>query len=67
MFNDAMVTCKVKYALINNPQTKARRIDVDTFEGTVTLTGLVESMEEARKVTGVADNVDGVKSVSNNL
>ncbi len=46
--DDATLTAKVKLALLKDPITKARKIDVDTVEGVVTLTGIVET--EAQKL-----------------
>jgi len=65
--DDATITTKVKLKLIEDPITKARKIDVDTVNGVVTLTGAVESEEEIKRAVEIARNVEGVKKVVNNL
>ena len=49
VWDDATITTKVKNALGENPEVKARKIDVDTVEGAVILTGVVETEEEVQK------------------
>lgn len=65
--DDALITAKVKAKLIEDPITKARKIDVDTVNGVVTLTGLVESEREINRAIEIAKSVPGVKKVVNNL
>jgi osmotically-inducible protein OsmY len=65
--DDAVVTAKVKAKLIDDEVTKAYQIEVATFQGTVQLSGSVDS-EEARSRAGeLARNVGGVKDVKNSL
>lgn len=65
--DDTVVTTKVKAALIANPTTKARQIDVEVFRGTVQLNGFVDSSAEKTEAARVARAVDGVSKVQNNL
>jgi hyperosmotically inducible protein len=65
--DDTVVTAKVKAALIDDPATKARQIKVDTFRGTVQLSGFVDSVDEKVAATRVAHSVNGVQNVRNNL
>jgi hyperosmotically inducible protein len=65
--DDAVITAKVKAKLIEDPITKARKIDVDTVNGVVTLTGLVDSEEEVKRAIQIASSVTGVNKVVNNL
>src|SRR5476651_1242773 len=65
--DDTVVTAKVKAALIDDPATKARQIEVNTFRGTVQLSGFVDSAEEQAAATRVAHSVNGVQNVRNNL
>ncbi|OAQ20397.1 BON domain-containing protein [Thermosulfurimonas dismutans] len=65
--DDATITARVKMALIKDPVTKARKIDVDTVNGIVTLTGMVETEAERKKAEEVAKRVNGVRGVRNNL
>jgi len=65
--DDSVITAKVKAALIEDPATKARQIEVDTFRGTVQLNGFVDSADEKAAATRVAHSVNGVQNVRNNL
>jgi hyperosmotically inducible periplasmic protein len=65
--DDAVVTTKVKAALIDDPATKARQIEVNTFRGTVQLSGFVDSADEKAAASRVAHSVNGVQNVRNNL
>ena len=65
--DDSVITAKVKAALIHDPATKARQIEVDTFRGTVQLNGFVDSAAEKAAATSVAHSVSGVQNVRNNL
>lgn len=64
---DAAITAKVKMALVGEPGLKALKIDVDTANGVVTLTGAVDTPQSLDRATQVAQAVDGVKSVDNRL
>ncbi len=65
--DDAVVTAKVKARLIDDEVTKAYRINVETFKGTVQLSGSVDSEEARLRATELAKNVGGVKNVKNSL
>jgi len=65
--DDATITAKIKLKLLEDPVTKARKIDVDTVNGVVTLTGVVESQKEIERAIKIAKSVAGVKRVVNNL
>ncbi len=65
--DDGIITSKIKLKLLEDPVTKARKIDVDTVNGVVTLTGVVDSEEERRRAVKIATSVEGVKKVVNNL
>lgn len=65
--DDGVITAKVKAALIDNPTTKARQINVDTRQGVVQLQGFVDTNDEKMAATDVARSVSGVQSVRNDL
>jgi hyperosmotically inducible protein len=65
--DDGAITARVKTALIVDPSTAARLIDVDTRRGVVQLNGFVESDSSRNEATRVAQDVSGVRSVENNL
>jgi osmotically-inducible protein OsmY len=65
--DDTTITARVKAALAGDPDVSASRIDVDVDKGRVTLTGTAHSSKEARRAKDLAQRVDGVKSVDNNI
>jgi len=65
--DDASTTAKVKLALAKDDQVAAYRIDVDTKNGVVTLTGKVKSPAEAAQAVRVAESIQGVKKVNSGL
>lgn len=65
--DDSAVTAKVKTALIGNPDTKARQINVDTANGVVTLTGTVDNTTAKMSAESTARTVSGVSAVENRL
>jgi hyperosmotically inducible protein len=67
MFDDSTITTKVKTALIEDGLVKARHIDVDTIDGHVMLTGVMESGLQEKRAVEIAETVSGVLSVKNNL
>jgi osmotically-inducible protein OsmY len=64
---DTVITTKVKGELAKDDQTKARHIKVETKDGVVHLSGLVDSDMEKQKAEADAQTIDGVVSVKNNL
>ena len=64
---DAAITGKVKTALIADPDVKALRIDVDTKDNVVTLTGVVTSQAEKNEALRLARTTMGVKRVVDKL
>ena len=67
VLDDTAITAAVKAGILAEPGLKVLKIDVDTKDGTVTLTGSVDSPENVQRATQVANNVQGVKSVDNRL
>lgn len=65
--DDSVITTKIKAKLIQDPVTKAHEISVETFKGTVQLSGFVETAAERNRAAVVAREVDGVKDVKNSL
>jgi len=61
--DDGVVTAKVKAALVADPVTKAHQINVETFKGTVQLSGFVESDEARTRALQLARDVEGVRKV----
>jgi hyperosmotically inducible protein len=65
--DDASVTSGVKTKLIKDSEIHAADINVDTFEGVVTLHGNVPSSGAKRRAAKLAKSVKGVKSVRSKL
>ena len=65
--DDGVVTAKVKAKLIEDPVTKAHQINVETFKGTVQLSGFVEDNQARTRALQLARDVEGVKSVKDAL
>jgi osmotically-inducible protein OsmY len=63
--DDSVITGKVKAAFAADPTVKATQVQVETFKGTVQLSGFVDSRESAQKAVELARAVKGVKSVKN--
>ena len=63
--DDSVITTKVKAAIFNEPSLKSSEINVETFKGTVQLSGFVNSRESAQRAGELARQVKGVKSVKN--
>ena len=66
-FDDTWITTKVKSALVDDPQVKSTEINVETFKGTVQLTGFVSSRAAIDRAVEVARGVPGVTSVRNDM
>ena len=66
-FDDAMITTKVKTAILSNSRLKLLDITVVTFKGVVQLSGFVDSKGVADTAVQVSRTVKGVKAVNNSL
>jgi osmotically-inducible protein OsmY len=64
---DGVVTAKVRAALTEDPVTGSHEIKVETFKGTVQLSGYVETPEARNRALKVARGVGGVKQVRDAL
>lgn len=65
--DDRTITARVKTRLAETSAANFTRIHVDTYEGTVYLTGGVETLEMKRRVEEIAGKVPNVALVVNNL
>jgi hyperosmotically inducible protein len=65
--DNAALTTKVKSALLADDTVKGTQINVDSNNGTVKLTGTVDTPEQVRRAEQVAKGVQGVQRVENNL
>lgn len=66
-FDDTWITTKVKGAILGEPTLNSAEINVESFKGVVQLSGFVSSKADMDKAVEVTRNVDGVKSVTNDM
>jgi osmotically-inducible protein OsmY len=65
--DDSVITTKVKALLAEDDFLKSFQIGVETYKGTVQLSGFVNSQKAVDKAVEITRSVKGVKSVRNNL
>ena len=65
--DDTVITSTIKTKLLADSGVSGFDIDVDTDKGVVELNGMVSTEAESRKAESIAEDVDGVVSVKNNL
>ena len=65
--DDSVITTKVKAAIFEQPSLKSAEINVETFKGTVQLSGFVKSQGDINTAVQTAKNVKGVTSVKNDM
>lgn len=65
--DDATTTTKVKAAYVKDPVVKALDVKVDTFKGTVQLSGFVDTAEQKARAEQIAAGTTGVTAVKNNI
>ena len=65
--DNTAITAKVKAKLAASEETSALDIQVESYKGTVQLSGFVDTQAEIEAAGRIARSVDGVKRVSNRL
>ena len=65
--DDSVITTKVKSLLAADDFLKSFQIGVETYKGTVQLSGFVNSQKAIDKAIEITRSVQGVKSVKNDL
>jgi hyperosmotically inducible periplasmic protein len=65
--DDALLTARVKARMAADGRISPSRVDVDTLNGNVTLSGEAPTQEEKNAAEDVARNVQGVRGVSNQI
>ena len=65
--DDSVITTKVKSLLAADDFLKSFDISVETYKGTVQLSGFVSSRAAVDKALQITHSVKGVKSVKNSL
>ncbi|MDH3599446.1 MAG: BON domain-containing protein [Candidatus Tectomicrobia bacterium] len=67
MIDDGVIATKVKAALYADKEVSGTQVQVETFKGTVQLSGFVDRPEQSQKAEQIARDVKGVKEVKNNI
>jgi hyperosmotically inducible periplasmic protein len=65
--DDSYITGAVKTQLASDKVVSLTRVEVETNNGVVYLTGQVETAEQRSRIGSLASQVKGVKKVVNNL
>jgi osmotically-inducible protein OsmY len=65
--DDSVITTKVKSLLAADDFLKSFQIGVETYQGTVQLSGFVNSRKAVDKADEIVRSVKGVKSIKNDL
>ena len=65
--DDSVITTKVKSLLAADDFLKSFEISVESFKGTVQLSGFVNSQKAVDKAVEIVRSVKGVESIKNNL
>ena len=65
--SDQLISTKIKTKLIGDEAIKARNINVDTYDGVVTLRGIVFSSAQKARAKSLANETKGVKKVVSHL
>ena len=65
--DDATITTQVKARFVDNKDVDAGAIKVETLNGTVMLSGFAKNSTERSTAESIARNVNGVKSVKNEI
>ena len=65
--DDATITTKVKAAFVADKTVSAMNVGVETYKGTVQLSGFAKSQAEINQATTIARGVVGVQAVKNDI
>jgi hyperosmotically inducible protein len=65
--DDASITSQVKYSLLRHKSTSALKTKITTVDSAIVITGEAATAAEKSLVTKLAQDVRGVKSVTNNM
>ncbi|MEO8543363.1 MAG: BON domain-containing protein [Burkholderiaceae bacterium] len=65
--DDTVITSRVKSVLLNDPAVSGLSINVETYKGTVQLSGFVKTVTERNRAVQLARDVKGVGKVRNDI
>ena len=67
IWDDNVISNKIKAKLIAEPEVRSLNIDVDVYLGVVTLTGVVSSQYQKDRAIAISRRTDGTVKVIDNL
>ena len=67
VWDDSVLSNKIKAKLIAEPEVRSLNIDVDVYLGVVTLTGVVSSKYQKNRAIDLARSTDGIVKVIDNI
>jgi osmotically-inducible protein OsmY len=65
--DDPTVSQRIKLLFLNDPVVRPENIEVQTFRGTVTLSGRISSKQAEEKAIALARTIRGVRDVKSTL
>jgi hyperosmotically inducible protein len=65
--DDATITTKVKSAFVADKTVSAMDVKVETYKGTVQLSGFANNQTEINQAVAIARGVTGVQAVKNDI
>jgi osmotically-inducible protein OsmY len=65
--DDTVITARVQKVLIEDDTVKLRDLNIDTFKGTVQISGFVDNQEQLNRALELARSQKGVKAVVNKM
>jgi osmotically-inducible protein OsmY len=65
--DDKSLSSRVRSALADNPEYKFGDVAVTSFKGTVQLSGFVNTTDQKKMAGNIAEKVQNVKNVENNI
>lgn len=65
--DDTVITSRVKSVLLNDPGVSGLAINVETYKGTVQLSGFVKTVTERNLAVRLSRDVQGVRQVKNDI
>ena len=65
--DDGTIAATIKASLLDNRSTSSTQINVESYQGTVQLSGFVESQAEKEVAGKIASQTEGVQKVVNSL
>lgn len=65
--DDTTITTEIKSKMLAQKELKASEIHVETYKGTVQLSGFVSGQDQVKKAEEIAKTVKGVQKVENNI